>query len=311
VTGHEVRQNDVSEHKNTSLVLHKSKVSAYYVAPEVISSRRGFTEAVDCWSVGVIMYILLCGYPPFPGDNDEDVYYRADKDEIKFVTWQWTTVTNQATSLIRQLLEKDTRKRITSQQALESQWIVDKAVVLHDRDPFPSSVAENLQNFWAHSHLKKAALKFIASNLKDAEIEELKSTFQLLDKNGDGTVTRKELKEGLNHISTKHGAIDFQAILAEVSSGSAGKIDYADFLSAAINEKKYMDQELIWRAFKNFDTNGDGKLSKAEVLEAAKRGQFQEISSFEVEQFLQEIDGDGDGKISFNEFLKMMKQGMK
>ena len=94
----------------------------YYIAPEVL--RKRYTKSCDLWSVGVIAYILLCGYPPFNGANNKEVYDSVKKGRYHFPSSDWSGTTKEARDFIRRFLQKDPRKRMTVEQALNHPWIV-------------------------------------------------------------------------------------------------------------------------------------------------------------------------------------------
>lgn len=71
-----------SQFFRTNKKMHKRYGTPYYIAPEVIS--RSYNEKCDVWSCGVILYILLCGYPPFAGNNDEEIMERVSRGCFSF-----------------------------------------------------------------------------------------------------------------------------------------------------------------------------------------------------------------------------------
>uniref|UniRef100_V9L516 Calcium/calmodulin-dependent protein kinase type 1B-like protein n=1 Tax=Callorhinchus milii TaxID=7868 RepID=V9L516_CALMI len=94
-----------------------------YVAPEVLE-QKAYGKAVDCWSIGIISYILLCGYPPFYDENDSELFKQILKAEFEFDSPYWDDISESAKDFIRHLLERDPEKRHSCQQALEHPWIV-------------------------------------------------------------------------------------------------------------------------------------------------------------------------------------------
>ncbi|KAI2663803.1 Calcium/calmodulin-dependent protein kinase type 1 [Labeo rohita] len=93
-----------------------------YVAPEVLA-QKPYSKAVDCWSIGVISYILLCGYPPFYDENDAKLFEQILKAEYEFDSPYWDDISDSAKDFISHLMEKDPCLRYTCEQALQHPWI--------------------------------------------------------------------------------------------------------------------------------------------------------------------------------------------
>jgi len=103
----------------------------YYIAPEVL--RRNYNKSCDLWSVGVIAYILLCGYPPFNGRNNEETHRLVLKGLLSFPSEEWKGVSREARDFICRLLMMDPSKRMTSEQALKHPWIINSLLTSEDR----------------------------------------------------------------------------------------------------------------------------------------------------------------------------------
>jgi serine/threonine protein kinase len=98
----------------------------YYIAPEVL--RKNYDRSCDLWSVGIITYILLCGYPPFNGDDNKTIHAAILKEKYRFPVREWKGTSKEARDFIRRLLQVDTRKRMTAEEALCHPWIVNTVV---------------------------------------------------------------------------------------------------------------------------------------------------------------------------------------
>eukprot|EP01097_Dermamoeba_algensis_P009413 TRINITY_DN6616_c0_g1_i1.p1 TRINITY_DN6616_c0_g1~~TRINITY_DN6616_c0_g1_i1.p1 ORF type:complete len:316 (-),score=54.94 TRINITY_DN6616_c0_g1_i1:206-1153(-) len=97
--------------------------SAGYVAPEILLGGGQYDKSVDIWSVGVILYILLSGFPPFHADNETGMLKKIQNIEYNFDQPVWSLVSVEAKDLIRALLTKDPRSRLTAAQIQEHPWL--------------------------------------------------------------------------------------------------------------------------------------------------------------------------------------------
>jgi len=106
--------------------MHTACGTPGYVAPEVLKGEK-YDKAVDLWSLGVILYILLCGFPPFYHQNTNMLYKQIKKGEYDFPDPYWTDISESAKSLVRGLLTVDPKKRMSAKDVLAHQWIAGKA----------------------------------------------------------------------------------------------------------------------------------------------------------------------------------------
>ena len=112
-----------------------------YVAPEILEGIP-YDQRADMWSVGVILYILLGGYPPFIESTQRDLFRKIRKGEYEFHEEYWGTVSSKAKDLISALLTVDPKQRLSAQEALENSWITGDGASLAKRD-----LGANLQEF--------------------------------------------------------------------------------------------------------------------------------------------------------------------
>ncbi|XP_058390925.1 calcium/calmodulin-dependent protein kinase type 1B isoform X2 [Diceros bicornis minor] len=123
-----------------------------YVAPELLE-QKPYGKAVDVWALGVISYILLCGYPPFYDESDPELFSQILRASYEFDSPFWDDISESAKDFIRHLLERDPQKRFTCQQALQHLWISGDAAF--DKDIL-GSVSEQIQKNFARTHWKRA-----------------------------------------------------------------------------------------------------------------------------------------------------------
>ncbi|KAM8757562.1 calcium/calmodulin-dependent protein kinase IGa isoform 2-T2 [Acanthopagrus schlegelii] len=123
-----------------------------YVAPEVLA-QKPYSKAVDCWSIGVITYILLCGYPPFFEDNETRLFSKIMRAEYAFHSPFWDNISEPAKDFIRNMMEKNPKKRFLTEQALRHPWIAGNAANSID---ISQSVCEQMERNFAKSKWKQA-----------------------------------------------------------------------------------------------------------------------------------------------------------
>jgi len=113
-----------------------------YVAPEILNA-TGYGSAVDMWSAGVILYILLCGYPPFYNDNDAKLFESIMAANYHFHSPYWDNISKEAKDVIRALLVVDPIERLTAAQAKEMEWF--KSTDNGKLSTFPDVMKEKLK----------------------------------------------------------------------------------------------------------------------------------------------------------------------
>mmetsp|Transcript_7128 Transcript_7128/g.7821 ORF Transcript_7128/g.7821 Transcript_7128/m.7821 type:complete len:359 (+) Transcript_7128:45-1121(+) len=93
-----------------------------YVAPEILNA-EGYDKEVDMWSTGVIMYILLCGYPPFYSENEAELFENIMSGKFEYHSPYWDEISDEAKDLLNHLLVVDPQKRLNATQALSHAWV--------------------------------------------------------------------------------------------------------------------------------------------------------------------------------------------
>jgi calcium/calmodulin-dependent protein kinase I len=145
----------LSKFIEASSLLNTSCGTPGYVAPEIIS-RKGHGLAVDLWSIGVITYVLLCGYQPFYGEDQAQLFKAILEADYVFEKEYWGEISEDAKDFIRKLLVVNPDKRMTCDEALAHKWLTTAT---------NTSVLENVKkNFNAKKTFKKAVQAVTAAN---------------------------------------------------------------------------------------------------------------------------------------------------
>ncbi|GLC50210.1 hypothetical protein PLESTB_000354500 [Pleodorina starrii] len=277
--------------------------SAYYVAPEVL--KRSYGKEADIWSCGVILYILLCGYPPFHGDNEKKIFEAVVGKTVDFSSEPWPNISDAAKDCVRRMLVRDPKRRATAQQIMQHEWMRENGCAADQ--PIQLEVLSRIKQFSAMNRLKKEALKLIAKSLPLDEINGMREIFLEIDKDKSGTISVDEFSDALKKKGVQ-GLTDNDVgrMIQEADVNGDGMIDYEEFLAATINRSKLEREELLKQAFAKFDENGDGQITRQELFNALSDPALG-VDPKEIDEIIDQVDQDGNGTIDYGEFVSMMR----
>ncbi|XP_047325840.1 calcium-dependent protein kinase 29 [Impatiens glandulifera] len=277
--------------------------SAYYVAPEVL--RRRYGKEIDVWSAGVILYILLSGFPPFWGETEKSIFEAVLQGKLDFKSEPWPAISATAKDLITKMLTMDPKKRITAADALEHPWLKNYGEA--SDKPLDSAVLIRLKQFRAMNKLKKLALKVIAENLTEEEIKGLKEMFNNMDTDRSGTITYDELKMGLTKLGSRLSESEIKQLMDAADVDKNGSIDYIEFITATMHRHRLDKEEHLYKAFQYFDKDDSGFITRDELRNAmTEYGMGDEAT---IDEVIEDVDTDKDGRINYEEFVAMMRKG--
>ena len=287
----------------------KSKISGvfgslYYLAPEVIDNK--YDEKCDEWSCGIILYILLTGKPPFGGKNDREIIHNIRHGILITEGSHFSKISKEAKDLIHQLMDRNPITRISASFSLTHPWFkkflkkeTPSAAVL-------GSVLTNLSNFTNTVKLKSAIFTYIAAQcVSQGDLRELTNAFKLLDRNGDGKVSKEELlvvyKEVAGGVNPER---DVENIMRNVDTDGSGFIDYTEFIQATLNREVMFSKANLDKAFGLFDKDKNGNITAEEIAEIFSEGQLGEDHVWKG--ILKQVDKNGDGQIDLKEFHEIL-----
>ncbi|XP_074585527.1 calcium-dependent protein kinase 17-like [Curcuma longa] len=276
--------------------------SPYYVAPEVLMKHYGLE--VDVWSAGVIIYILLSGVPPFWHETEQGIFEQVLRGELDLTTPPWPSISDSAKDLVRRMLVRDPKRRLTAHEALCHPWVCVDGIA--PSKPLDSAVLTRLKQFSAMNKLKKMAIRVIAESLSDEEIAGLKEMFKMIDADNSGQITFEELKIGLEKVGANLKESEISVLMKAADIDNNGTIDYGEFIAATLHLNKIEREDNLFSAFSYFDKDGSGYITHDELQKACEEFGIQDAH---IEEIIQEIDQDNDGRIDYNEFVTMMQKG--
>jgi calcium-dependent protein kinase len=313
------------------------------MAPEVL--KRDYGPGVDVWSAGVIIYILLCGVPPFWAETEQGVALAILRGVLDFKRDPWPQISESAKSLVKQMLDPDPTKRLTAQQVLAHPWIQNAKKA--PNVPLGDIVRSRLKQFSMMNRFKKKVLRVIAEHLSIQEVEVIKNMFSLMDDDKDGKITYPELKAGLQKVGSQLGEPEIKMLMEVADVDGNGFLDYGEFVAVIIHLQKIENDELFKLAFMFFDKDGSTYIELDELREALA-DELGEPDASVLSDIMREVDTDKvlsniqknpplrpnnkacqekryiplllsrivglvcflqDGRINYDEFVTMMKAG--
>ncbi|KAF4112808.1 hypothetical protein G5714_005353 [Onychostoma macrolepis] len=210
-----------------------------YLSPEVLR-KEAYGKPVDIWACGVILYILLVGYPPFWDEDQHKLYQQIKAGAYDFPSPEWDTVTPEAKNLINQMLTINPAKRITAQEALKHPWVCQRSTVasmMHRQE-----TVECLKKFNARRKLKGAILTtmLVSRNFSAAK--------SLLNKKADVKPQTNSTKNSI--VTSPKGNLPSPALEAQttvIHNAVDGIKESSDSSNATVEdeEMKARKQEII------------------------------------------------------------------
>ena len=282
--------------------------STLYIAPEVL--KGSYNEKCDVWSVGVIMYICLCGKPPFEGEDDE-VIQKIMKGRYDKTSEAWLKLSEEAKDLLKHLLDLNTKTRVTAQKALTHKWFkVNKIKEKFNNigaDKLKQSI-ENIKKFKSENKLQQAALAFLVHNsLHLPEVKEIVKVFNNFDENGDGRITKDEMTIALRNIyKVQDVEKEVDEIYKNIDNDNNGYIEYEEYIRASINKKTLLTDSILKFTFKYFDKDGSGEITADEITQVLFTGADAKENEQLTRDLLTEINMDVNASITYQDFKKMM-----
>ena len=280
--------------------------TSYYIAPEVLKER--YDEKCDVWSCGIILYILLCGYPPFNGNTNVEIFQAIQNQNPIFTGEEWEDITSEAKDLIKLMLKKNPNERWSAEQCLKHKWfkMLEDNENKKDKSNFKliqMNAINHMTQFVSENRFKQAVLQFISTqfNLQKEE-GDLRDIFKSMDISGTGQISKKEFCDKLIELYGENDGKNIASnIFNNLDMDGSGKISYNEFLSAMISSKKVVTEERLEKAFNIMDKDGSGKLSVDEIknIFGGSEEQWKKV--------INEVDLNKDGEVDFAEFKIMME----
>ncbi|OIT21345.1 PREDICTED: calcium-dependent protein kinase 24 isoform X2 [Nicotiana attenuata] len=280
--------------------------SPYYMAPEVL--RRNYGPEVDVWSAGVILYILLCGVPPFWAETEEGIAHAIVKGTIDFNRDPWPRVSDEAKDLVKGMLDPNPYNRLTVEEVLEHHWIQNAEKV--SNVCLGEGVRARIKQFTLMNKFKKKVLRVVADNLPQDQVHGIKQMFYMMDSDKNGNLSFQELKDGLHMMGQSVADPEVQLLMDAADVDGNGMLNCEEFVTMAVHLQRLSNDDHLRQAFLQFDKNRSGYIEFEDLKVSLFDDHLGPKNDQAIHDIISDADLDKDGRISYQDFKVMMSTGM-
>jgi len=299
----------------------------HYVAPEIVYSSSGYTEKVDIWSFGVLLFTMICGAPPFHAANEMDTLAMIKDGTFEFAPAKiWNDVSDDTKDLISKCLTKDPDKRCDTWAVMEhpcmlkaeasgAVYVASERLGRENSD----STGERSADMMA-SYIIKTTFSMMAEVLSDEQVDQLRSMFNGIDEDGQGMIELEDAVEQIKSmIKDNPEAADLMKVIC--TGGITGRVNYLMYMATMTDRRRQLRREAARAVFNHFDIDKNGNVSLYEVAQALLKddgiriSKVTQVSLKEIEKIWQEMrdvfvvhKGQqlSDREMSFDEFFKQL-----
>jgi calcium-dependent protein kinase len=262
------------------------------------------------------MYILLSGQPPFGGNSEEEIFEKVKSGKFDMTSAIWKSTSKEAKDLIKGLLTRNAKIRLSAEQALNHMWFLKFKTKEQSNIVKPERIQlilKNIKNYNAGYVLQQATIAYLVhNNTHLPEVQEAYRLFNLIDENNDGTIIKEELHNGLKkYLNTEEDLTsEVDRIFSTIDADNNGFIEYEEFVRAAIDKNKLLKDDILQMAFRFFDKDGSGEITVSEIKTFFYKSEESKDEDI-LKAIVGEVDDNGDGNISYEEFKTMMRKILK
>ncbi|OMP02015.1 hypothetical protein CCACVL1_02942 [Corchorus capsularis] len=299
-----------------------------YVSPEALSLSQGakITTKTDMWSLGVILYILLSGYPPFIAQSNRQKQQMIMAGDYNFDERTWKNISSSAKHLISSLLQVDPDRRPSAEQLLAHPWVIGDSAKQEQMD---AEVVSRLQSFNARRKLRAAAIASVLSSkvllrtkklrsllgshdLSKEEIDNLKINFKKICAQGDNA-TLPEFEQVLKAMNMSSLLPLATRIFDLFDSNRDGTVDMREIVCGFSTLRNSKGDDALRLCFEMYDTDRSGCITKEELASMLRALPDDCLPADitepgKLDEIFDRMDANSDGKVTFDEFKAAMQR---
>ena len=273
--------------------------------------QKKYNSKCDLWSCGVIMYILLTGVPPFGGSNNQSIIKKIligeyDKNRL-------AKKCKVCIDLIDKLLTKDIKKRIRADAALRHKWFQiykSKEIRVDIEDPkIIEAYLRNLKNYKKSSEIQEIVLAYLVHNHPELdEVDNACKLFGIIDRKGNGKITKEELYSGLRPFyKNENLKDDIDKIFENLDTDQSKYLEYEEFVRAASDKSIFLTDDSMKFAFNYFDKEQKGEITVDDLVSIFSGEELSKDEMEKIRKMIKDDTSSNDEKIRFTDFCEIMK----
>jgi len=295
---------------HTGQMTHRQGTPSY-TAPEVFAGN--YTSMCDLWSLGVVVFLLLSGQPPFPMGDDYEAQKKIMKGEFKFNQERWKHISEQGMDFVKSLLVVDPDERMSADQCLDHPWLAHMDLERRSESSVPGSVTSGadllgyLRTYSASCQMKRAAFTMMAHHLSSPALEDLKGMFLYLDTDRSGTITRENFRDALNDRNDSNlSEEEMWSLFDCVDVAGDGEIHYSEFIAAMLQSRvEIISDDLVRETFDLFDVSRTGYITCGDLAHVLGSNGFDQV---DFNTLIAQCNGCNAKKgISYEQFEELLR----
>jgi calcium-dependent protein kinase len=217
-----------------------------------------------------------------------------------------------AKDFVRMLLKAKPEERRSIGECVNHEWIASASTNTSTAET--SSVAANLKRFAAQTTFSRMCITAVARQLDHTHLKDIHQVFRSMDADGNGVLSAQEIANGLQRITGESfDSKTFEEMFENLDMDGSRTIDYTEFCAAGLGQKSSAQDDIMWAAFKTFDLDNRGYISKQDlqrILDSAdmKDSWTPQVCDQVGQEIISKFDKDGDGRITFDDWREIMQQ---
>ena len=282
--------------------------TSIYCSPEVIDNL--YDERSDEWSCGVLMYILLCGEPPFQGETEEEIFANVKKGVIDFSKKKFQNVSNNCKDLIKKLLTPNKKYRIKASEALKHPFFTENfnpmSALIQSKDLNILKRFISLKKL--PSKLHEVVIAYCCFNFISKEEEkQLRGLFRFMDHDNKNKLTIQDFKRSFKEANIMVSSYELKNIMNILDNDGSNLIEYQEFLRATCDKKLLFSDENLKAVFAVIDKKKKGYATSEDIQRFVLGNNKKNLNKSTIKGCTAQIGMKKNTKLTFEQFCEIIR----